>query len=371
MNLSSPLTPMRVLIVDDSVFMRAALTRMISSDDSLCIVGTAETGLEALAKIAALQPDVVTLDIDMPGLDGLETLKRIMSESPLPVIVVSALARCGAEDALQALALGAFDCIAKQLSYDHADVLKVQDELIAKIKAAAAHSPQRTRLSSRPDCPCLGHSPADAATVPATVPAIAPKIVAIGTSTGGPKALQDVLSALPADLPAAIVVVQHMPVGFIGPFAKRLNDLCPLKVREAQENELLRTGHVYLAPAGTHLIVQRQSSSDVFLRLSLLPANLPHIPSVDVLMSSVAEVFGSSSIGIILTGMGDDGALGMKAIFDAGGVTIGQDQATSVVYGMPRACAEIGVLNQVAPLPDIPRQILAALHHRTRAAAAP
>jgi two-component system chemotaxis response regulator CheB len=360
MNLSSPRAPVKVLIVDDSAFMRAALSRMVASDDSLRVVGTAESGLEALVKISALHPDVVTLDLDMPGLDGLETLKRIMSESPRPVVVVSALARHGAEDAVQALAVGACDCIAKQLNYDYLDVVKIQEELVAKIKAAAGCPAPAPCPSRHLDGPATRPAPASAATVPG--------IVAIGTSTGGPQALQKVLSALPADLPVPIVVVQHMPVGFIEPFAKRLNDLGPLRVHEAQENEIIRAGHAYLAQAGMHLIVQRQSSSGVVLRLSLLPSDLPHKPSVDVLMSSVAEVFGSSSMGIILTGMGDDGALGMQAIFQAGGVTVVQDQATCVVYGMPRACAALGVLNQVAPLPDIPRHILAALRYRTRAA---
>ncbi len=356
MNLSSSHSPVKVLIVDDSAFMRAALFRMVESDDSLCVVGTAETGLEALAKIGALQPDVVTLDIDMPGLSGLETLKRIMSESPLPVIIVSSLARRGAEDTLEALALGAFDCIAKQLSYNYLDVLKVQDELVSKIKAAAAPRGPAPRLSSRLDLPSLHRAPATTVTVPS--------IVAIGTSTGGPKALQKVLSTLPADLPVGILIVQHMPIGFTGPFAKRLNDLCPLAVYEAEEGDLITAGHVYLAPAGKHLTVRRRSFSEVVLRLSPLPSNLPHIPSVDIMMSSVAEVFGSFAMGIIMTGMGDDGALGMQAIFREGGLTLGQDEATSVVYGMPRSCAEMGVLNQVVPLPDIPLHILAALQYR-------
>ena len=356
MILSSSHSPAKVLIVDDSAFMRTALSRMVESDDSLCVVGTAETGLEALAKIDALQPDVVTLDIDMPGLTGLETLKRVMSESPLPVIIVSSLARRGAEDTLEALELGAFDCIAKQLSYDYLDVFRVQNELVGKIKAAAGSRVSAPRLSSRLDLPSLHRAPATTVTVPS--------IIAIGTSTGGPKALQDVLSTLPADLPAAILIVQHMPIGFTGPFAKRLNDLCPLAVREAEEGDLITAGHVYLAPAGKHLTVSRRSSSEAVLHLSLLPSNLPHIPSADVMMSSVAEVFGSSAMGIIMTGMGDDGALGMQAISREGGLTLGQDEATCVVYGMPRSCAEIGVLSQVVPLPDIPLHILAALHYR-------
>ncbi len=353
MSLPSSHSPVKVLIADDSSFMRAALSRMVESDESLCVVGTAETGLETLAKIGELQPDVVTLDIDMPGLNGLETLKRVMSEMPRPVIIVSSTARRGAEDTIEALALGAFDCIAKQLSYDSGDVLKVQSELVSKIKAAAGPRVPAPGFSSPGDRPPVDLAPATTVTVP--------EIVAIGASTGGPKALQEVLSALPADLPIGILIVQHMPAGFIGPFAKRLNDLCPLKVHEAEEGDLITAGHVYLAPSGKHLTVRRRSSSEVALHLSLLPSDLAHIPSVDVMMSSVAEVFGSSAMGIILTGMGDDGALGMQAIFREGGLTLGQDQATCVVYGMPRACAGMGVLSWVAPLPDIPRHILDAL----------
>jgi two-component system, chemotaxis family, protein-glutamate methylesterase/glutaminase len=362
MSLSTPDSPVKVLIADDSSFMRAVLSRMVGSDDSLCVVGTAQDGLETLAKIAALHPDVVTLDLDMPGLSGLETLKRVMSETLRPaVIVVSALARQGAEATLAAFELGAFDCIAKQLSYDSADVIKIQNELVGKIKAAAgprllAPRPSNRRARAAPHPVPVHRDPA------ATVPAII--AIAIAASTGGPKALEGVLSTLPADLPAAILIVQHMPIGFAGPFARRLNELCKLKVHEAAEGDLIAAGHVYLAPAGKHLTVRRHSSADVLLQLSVLPGNLLHIPSADVMMSSVAEVFGSSAMGIIMTGMGDDGALGMQAIFREGGVTLGQDQATCVVYGMPRSCAERGVLNQVAALPDIPLHILAALRYR-------
>jgi two-component system chemotaxis response regulator CheB len=354
MSLASSQSPVKVLIADDSSFMRAALSRMVESDESLCVVGTAETGLETLEKIGELQPDVVTLDIDMPGLSGLETLKRIMSEMPRPVIIVSSTARRGAEDTIEALALGAFDCIAKQLSYDSSDVLKVQNEVVSKIKAAAGPRVPAPRPSSPVDRPpVVEFAPATTVTVPS--------IVAIGTSTGGPKALREILSALPADLPIGIVIVQHMPAGFIGPFAKRLNDLCPLKVHEAEEGDLITAGHVYFAPAGKHVTVRRRSSSEAALHLSHLPSDVPHIPSVNVMMSSVAEVFGCSAMGIILTGMGDDGARGMQAIFLKGGLTLGQDEATCVVYGMPRACAGMGVLSRVAPLPDIPRHILDAL----------
>lgn len=393
-----------VLIADDSAFMRTSLTRMIESDEGLSVIGTAQTGLEALAKINSLQPDVVTLDIDMPGMDGLQTLKRVMSDRPRPIIIVSSLARGGAEATIEALALGAFDCIAKSLSYDSEDVLEVQNELISKIKAAAAAGISAARLPQSSTAPlhlaaAAGHSGevhsgevnageaharnlqapeavAERALVQqapvgriaakrsAATTAQVPSIIAIGTSTGGPKALQEILSALPGNLSVPIIIVQHMPLGFTGPFAKRLDALCALEVHEAANGELVESGHVYVAPAGKHLTVRRRNVSEVTVCLSLLPRNVLHTPSVDVMMSSVAEVFHGSAMGIILTGMGGDGAQGMQAIFRAGGRTLGQDQATCVVYGMPRACEELGVLSEVVALADIPSRILAAVRYK-------
>jgi two-component system chemotaxis response regulator CheB len=393
-----------VLIADDSAFMRTSLTRMIESDEGLSVIGTAQTGLEALAKINSLQPDVVTLDIDMPGMDGLQTLKRVMSDKPRPIIIVSSLARGGAEATIEALALGAFDCIAKSLSYGSEDVLKVQNELISKIKAAAAAGMSAARLPQSSTAPlhlaaAAGHSgeaqagevqageaharnlqapevvaeraPVQQAPVgriaakrSAATTSQVPSIIAIGTSTGGPKALQEILSALPGNLSVPIIIVQHMPLGFTGPFAKRLDALCALEVHEAANGELVESGHVYVAPAGKHLTIRRRNVSEVTVCLSLLPRNVLHIPSVDVMMSSVAEVFHGSAMGIILTGMGGDGAQGMQAIFRGGGRTLGQDQASCVVYGMPRSCEELGVLSEVVALVDIPSRILAAVRYR-------
>jgi two-component system, chemotaxis family, protein-glutamate methylesterase/glutaminase len=367
MSMGSSIPPVTVLVVDDSSFMRAALSRMVESDKSLHVAGTAETGLEALTKIEALRPDVVTLDLDMPGLSGLETLRRIMAESPRPVIVISSTARCGAEDTIEALQLGAFECIAKALSYDSVDVLKVQNELVGKIKAAAglripiAAPELKGQLSGRRKSAPFNAVAARLA--PATT-ANEPLVIAIGASTGGPRALQEILSALPAGISAGIIIVQHMPPGFIGPFAKRLNDSCALKVHEAEAGDTFTAGHAYFAPAGRHLTVCRRSATQVGLQLSPFPGNLINRPSVDVMMTSVAEVFRSAAMGIILTGMGDDGALGMQAIFREGGLTVGQDQASCVVYGMPRSCADLGVLTRVVPLPEIPQHILAALRYR-------
>jgi two-component system, chemotaxis family, protein-glutamate methylesterase/glutaminase len=354
-------SPIRVLVVDDSAVTRTALTRMIESHDSLAVVGTAVDGVDGLEKISVLQPDVVTLDVEMPRLNGLETLRRIMSETPRPVIMVSSLTREGAETALEALDCGAFDYVSKQLSYASLDIIQVRDELVAKIKAAAESARKKPvrRIGSAhaklglPSARSIGQ--------------VAPAIVTIGTSTGGPKALQQVLPMLPADLPVGVVIVQHMPPGFTGPFAHRLNNLCKVTVREAQQNDVVEPGVVYIAPAGQQMTVYRPSALRTAIRLSHQPADALHVPSVDVLMLSVAEVLRSAAMGIILTGMGADGALGMKAILEAGGITVGQDEATCTVYGMPRTCAEWGILQRVVPLDRIPEQILLATRYRRRA----
>jgi two-component system chemotaxis response regulator CheB len=356
MSLSTTNSPVKVLIADDSAFMRTALSRMVQSDGSLCVVGTAQTGPETLTKIDQLQPDVITLDIDMPGLSGLEILKRVMHDSPRPIIVISSLAQEGAEATLEALELGAFDCLAKRLNYGSLDIIKVQDELVGLIKAAACSNRNVGRRSRRVNRPPSPPAP--------SLSLSAPTVVAVGTSTGGPKALQELLPTLPADLPVGILVVQHMPPGFTGPFAKRLNNLCHVHVHEAEEGMVLTRGHVYVAPAGQHLTVRRRSRAEVVLQVSSTPSDVIHIPSVDIMMLSVAEVFRSLAMGIILTGMGADGALGMQAIHRNGGLTVGQDEATCAVYGMPRTCAEMGVLRRVVPLNEIPKQILSALGYR-------
>jgi two-component system chemotaxis response regulator CheB len=349
----------RVLVADDSAFMRTALTRMIESDPTLRVSGTAQNGQEALEKIASLQPDVVTLDVEMPGLNGLETLTRIMRDSPRPVIMVSSLTQEGAETTLEALSIGAFDYVPKRQSFVSLDIVKIQADLIAKIKAAAEsgrHKPVSPLARPVPSIPI----------VPARNPThVAARVVAMGTSTGGPKALQEILPLLPADLPVGVLIVQHMPKGFTGPFARRLDTLCQISVREATHDECIEPGVVYIAPAGQHMTVTRRSLSKVAICLSETPAGTLHIPSVDVMMTSVAEVFRSLSMGVIMTGMGADGAEGMRAITREGGLTVGQDEASCSVYGMPRSCAEMGLLQKVVPLPQIPRQILEATNYHS------
>jgi len=347
----------RVLIVDDSAFMRTALSRMIGLDRGLRVVGTATNGLEALQAIPTLDPDVITLDVEMPGINGLETLRRIMVQFPRPVIMVSSVTEKDAEITFNALAAGAFDYVPKQLSATSLDILHIRGDLIAKIKAAAESRHARgpmdlPRKPPRAELPRRKTSPVRAA------------IVAVGVSTGGPKALEEILPQLPRDLGVPILVVQHMPVGFSAPFAARLNKLCAVEIREAAQGEAVRPGVVYLAPAGSHMTVDRHNNSRTVICLSEKPDDQLHIPSSDVMMQSVATAFHSQAMGVIMTGMGADGAQGMTAIYREGGFTLGQDESSCAVYGMPRVCAEMGILSRVVPLARIPSEILQATHYR-------
>lgn len=354
--------PVRVLIVDDSAFMRTALSRMITTEPGFEVADTACSGSDAMAKIAALDPDVVTLDVEMPGMDGLETLRAIMSQFPRPVIMVSSATEAGAETTFNALAAGAFDYVPKQLCSASLDILHIKQDLVSKIRAASLSgkcSAPRTffKKPARPSPP----EPRD------LTQAATPAVVAIGSSTGGPKALQEILPLLPADLSVPILIVQHMPAGFTTRFAERLNTLCALTVHEAVHREPLLPGVVYIAPAGMHMTVERTPASRPFICLDTHPENYLHMPSVDIMMKSVAETFKTLAMGVILTGMGSDGAEGMNAIFRQGGFTIGQDESSCTVYGMPRASAEKGALTRVVPLAQIPAQIIQAIHYRKRA----
>jgi two-component system chemotaxis response regulator CheB len=351
--------PIRVLVVDDSAFMRTALSRMIASEPGFEVAGTASNGSEAMAKIPALNPDVVTLDVQMPGLDGLQTLRLIMAESPRPVIMVSASTEKDAEITFNALSAGAFDYIPKHLASNSLDILHIRQDLLAKISSAAHSRVSVTHLARKP--------PRPAAIEPRAADASVPAVVAIGTSTGGPRALQEILPLFPADLAVPILIVQHMPPGFTAPFARRLNTLSAIAVREASDREAIRPGVAYIAPAGMHMTVDRRSDSSWLISLDAEPADSLHIPSVDIMMQSVAHAFRNLAMGVILTGMGSDGAEGMKAIFRVGGITLGQDEADCTVYGMPRACADAGVLTRVVPLLQVPSQILQATRYRKRA----
>jgi two-component system chemotaxis response regulator CheB len=355
MNNEPKTSQIRVLVVDDSAFMRTALSRMIALDPDLRVVGVAATGTEALQTIETLDPDVITLDVEMPGLDGLETLRRIMAQFPRPVIMVSSTTLKGSEITFNALAAGAFDYVPKQLSPASLDILHLREGLIAKIKAAAESRHPKDHLNL-PRKPPRAEQPRRKA--PTSI-----AIVVLGISTGGPKALQEILPHLPVDLPVPILIVQHMPAGFTAPFAERLNNLCAIAICEASHGEVVRPGVVYFAPSGLHMTVNRPTNSRTVICLANKPEDELHVPSADVLMQSVASAFHSQAMGGIMTGMGSDGAQGMTAIHRAGGFTLGQDEASCAVYGMPRVCAEMGILDKVVPLAQIPNEILQATRY--------
>lgn len=352
--------PIRVLIVDDSPFMRKALERMLVAADDIQVVGTARDGLDALEKIPQLKPDIVTLDVEMPRMDGLACLKKIMQDHPLPVLMVSSLTQEGAQATLEALALGALDFIPKESSLASGSILQIQQDLQEKVRKLA-RSPRFRKPAPRPvPQPATPVRPGLAAPAPGGVrPAPGgvisggmAELFAIGCSTGGPKALQDLLPALPKGLPVPCLIVQHMPASFTKPFAERLNSICQVEVKEAEHGETARPGTVYIAPGGIHLNY-RQRGSQGILELNPEPAASLHKPSVDVMFSSIAQDYSKQVLAMILTGMGSDGAKGMLALKAKGAHTLAEAEESCVVYGMPKAAFERGCVDQVAPLQDM------------------
>jgi two-component system, chemotaxis family, protein-glutamate methylesterase/glutaminase len=338
--------------VDDSAFMRSALSRMINSEKNFEVIAAACSGSEALTRIPELNPDLVTLDLEMPGMDGLETLRRIMHQFPRPVIVVSGAGEHDCQAAITALSLGAFEYVPKKLASTTLEIAHIREDLVSKLRMAAeSMNPAPETPSRKP--PVSSRAETRRFVAPA-------EIVAIGASTGGPRALQEILSTLPANLTIPILIVQHIPPGFIGPFARRLGEACAIRVCEAVHLAPIEAAVAYLAPAGMHMTVQRLSHSKTCIWLDSKPSNNVHVPSIDIMMQSVAEVYGDRAMGVILSGMGRDGAEGMTAIHARGGMTVGQDQATSLVYSMPRTCAELGVLDRILPLPEIAGAVVEA-----------
>jgi len=341
----------RVLVVDDSALMRKLIPQLLERDNSIHVVGTAMDGEFALKKIEELKPDAITLDLEMPRMDGIETLRQIMRQQQVPVVVVSAHTREGASTTFKALHMGAFDFVAKPVNVLGEGMTEIGTELIAKIKAAVS-SPflRRPTLSwtskTQPKPQRSG------------VPAPASKVVAIGISTGGPNSLEYMLSHLPADFPAAILVVQHMPAGFTETFAKRLNESCLLEVKEAQSGDLISAGRVLVCPGDRHMRVRRMPLGDVVVLSDDAKVN-GHRPSVDVLFRSVGPEFGADSVGLLMTGMGEDGAEGLGAMKSHGALTIAQDEASSVVFGMPRAAIERGFATRVVSLEALANTLIA------------
>ena len=341
----------KVLIVDDSAFMRTALSRMVGSDPDLWVAGTAASGAEALQKIASLDPDVITLDVQMPGLDGLATLRRIMAQFPRPVIMVSSSTEKEAGITFDSLEAGAFDYVPKQLSPTSLDILHISEDLLAKIKGAAegSHAGDSVTLQRKPPRAC-------GLIAPQTVH-LAPAIIALGVSTGGPKALQDILPTLPDDLPVPILVVQHMPPLFTRLLAERLNESCQLKVKEAKQDDPVEPGTILLAPGDFHMKVVSKGGG-VRVSLDQTPQQNSCRPAVDPLFASAAEVFGGAAIAVVLTGMGRDGLRGAEILKARGARIIVQDEASSVVWGMPGAVVNAGLADRVLPLDQVVAEIL-------------
>lgn len=352
----------KVLIVDDSAFMRNALTSMLSSDPEIKIVGTARDGLEAIEKVVSLAPDIVTMDVEMPRMDGLTALKNIMEKNPVPVIMVSSLTVDGAKVTLDALDLGAVDFIPKNLSELSINIVKIREMLLDKIKQIAKKGINRRRMA----LPARRPSVTKAEETPRAFPVRTTGerrvgIVSIGTSTGGPKALQEIIPKLPKDFPVPIVIAQHMPANFTGPFAERLNQLSQISVKEAEDGELLKNGVVYIAPGRGHMRVKRVRGIETVISISENKEDFIYRPSVDALMASVSEFFPGRSLGVILTGMGNDGVKGLAELKKSGGRIFAQDEETCVVYGMPKAVVDAGIADKVLSIEEMAGEIINAV----------
>lgn len=346
----------RVLIVDDSALIRRMLTEMLEADPEIEVVGAAPDPYVAREKIKQLNPDVLTLDVEMPRMDGVTFLRNLMRLRPMPVVMVSTLTRKGSEVTLDALDLGAVDFVSKP-TVDIAHTLEnYAEEIVAKVKMAARARVRELR-------PVAERLSADA-----VLPANAmrhfkttDKLVAVGASTGGTEAIREVLEAMPADSPA-IVISQHIPEAFSRPFSERMNRCSQMTVKQAEDGDLIVPGHVYIAPGDRHLLVVRDGAR-FRCRLNEGPPVNRHRPSVDVMFRSVAQNIGPNAVGILLTGMGKDGAAGLLEMQQAGGYTIVQDEATSVVWGMPGEAVALGAANEQAALPDVPARVLKALRN--------
>ena len=341
----------RVLVVDDSAYVRKVVKQMLSRSPFIEVVGTARDGLEALELVEQLRPDVVTTDLIMPNMDGVEFLREQMKRRPVPTIVVS-IANEGGEMALEALDAGAIDFVQKPTALATEKVFEISNELIQKVKAAASVSLKHlsvvpTHKVSTP----LVRTPRSGLI----------EIVVLGISTGGPQALTFLIPQLPENLPVPVAVVLHMPVGYTEMFAHRLNEISPLHVSEAREGEVVQAGKVFIAPAGRHLSFIRQADGTILTHLDARPFDTLHRPSVDVMFQSAAEVFRDRTLGVIMTGMGSDGKQGAAWIKAQGGLVFTEAEETCVVYGMPRSVDESGLSDKSVPLNQIATAILEAL----------
>lgn len=342
----------KVLIVEDSAFMRKMLEEILSSDSRIKVVGVAKDGVDCMGKIKRFSPDVVTLDVEMPNMDGFATLEEIMKTNPIPVIMVSSLTKQGAQATLRALSLGCFDFVAKPSGFISLDIKSIGAELISKVIAAKdAHIYPMGVLAAQSPAP-------RAANAPIFTKRGKRDIIAIAASTGGPVALQQLFANLPENFPVPIVITQHMPKDFTASFAKRLDSISKLTVLEAEEGMDLKPGHAYIAPGGNHLLVRRRPNRAPYCTLSNAPPVLSVKPSANIMFLSIVDEFGGNATAVILTGMGRDGADGAVELRARGAYVIAESRETCVVYGMPRAAVEAGAVDELLPLTEIPDALL-------------
>ncbi|WP_117192819.1 protein-glutamate methylesterase/protein-glutamine glutaminase [Rhizobium terrae] len=355
----------RVLIIDDSASVRQTLTAVLSADPDIEVMAAASDPFMAARKIREEIPDVITLDVEMPQMDGITFLRKLMAQHPIPVVMCSSLTESGSETLMQALEAGAVDIILKPKigAADH--LAESGDRIRTVVKGAARARVGKLRASRLAEGSTTAKLTADAVLPPPKVGAMAKTtemVVCVGASTGGTEALRELLEALPANSPG-IVIVQHMPEKFTAAFAKRLNSLCEVEVKEAAEGDPVLRGHVLIAPGDKHMLLERRGARyEVSIRSGPLVSR--HRPSVDVLFRSAARSAGANAMGVIMTGMGDDGARGMNEMHQAGAYTVAQDEATSVVFGMPKEAIAHGGVDKVVPLDHIAREILAADRRR-------
>jgi two-component system chemotaxis response regulator CheB len=350
--------PVRVLVVDDSAFMRYTITQHLLKFPNIQVVGTGRDGQEALELIPKLQPDVVTLDVEMPRLDGLSTLKEIMADYPRPVIMLSSLTSEGALETIQALTLGAVDFVAKPSN--KANINAVMDDVAQKILRAAQARVWKVPRNTAATLPIKMEVKSTSSKGIKAFKTGDPLLI-IGASTGGPRALNNLVPFLPGNLPAAVLIIQHMPAGFTHSLADRLDHISPLKVKEAEPGDRLEIGKILLAPGGFHMTVDK----DGVIALNQNPTVHGVRPAIDVTVTSTVPAFGKNTLNVILTGMGNDGTTGAVLVHQAGGKVFAEDESTCVVYGMPRSVVEAGVADQVQPLTSMPLAITRMIESMT------
>jgi two-component system chemotaxis response regulator CheB len=347
--------PIRVLVVDDSAFLRKVVSQMLARSDAIRVVGTARDGLEALEMVETHRPDVVTLDLMMPGMDGVGFLKEQMRRRPVPVVVCS-IAHESGEQALGALDAGAVDFVQKPTALATDRVFEIADELVAKVTAAAG-----VQMSRVGDARAAAAAQAGPAAPRTAGGAAVVDLVVIGISTGGPQALRHLIPQLAADFPVPLAMVLHMPIGYTAMYARRLDEISPLRVVEAGEGDVVGAGTVFLAPAGRHLSFVRQGDGSVRAHLDVRPSDTPHRPAVDVLFESAAAQYGERVLGVVMTGMGHDGLLGAAHVKARGGRIFTEAESSCVVYGMPRAVDEALLSDRSVPLAGMAAAIMEAL----------